>query len=283
MAYNSIWCLVLSLMVFLIVIILCMKDNQKELITSEDGNLKEIQDEKLEENVQELDPRNSFNYIIARYFEKDYKEGFFMIYKRLLDKVSDISTDPRCNSDDFEYYSDLTSDYFSFCAKCEAFTLDLFDYTHYGFIDTSKLQAIKNLDADSVKLEMNRAKKALNSKVANRIFHHFDLETVLKSVAYYSFACPAEDEYTKVRELSKKLCKYEKADFLICDIYMEYRKGNSEQINETVRKLMEDETVGLNGITIEGMFCLASALHWMGEKEGEERLLSSRYKKKTIY
>ena len=48
MAYNSIWCLVLSLMVFLIVIILCMKDNQKELITSEDGNLKEIQDEKFE-------------------------------------------------------------------------------------------------------------------------------------------------------------------------------------------------------------------------------------------
>ena len=58
MAYNSIWCLVLCLLVFLIVIILCMKDNQKELITSEDGNLKEIQDEKIEEN-------GNFVYITA--------------------------------------------------------------------------------------------------------------------------------------------------------------------------------------------------------------------------
>ena len=193
MTYNSIWSLVLSLMVFLIVILLCMKDKKKETSTSEYGNLEEIQDEEFKENIQELDPRNSFNYIIARYFEKDYKEGFFMIYKRLLDKVSDISMDPRCNSDDFEYYSDLTSDFFSFCAKSESFRLDLFDYTHYGFIDTSRLQAIKNLDADKVKLEVNRAKKALNSKVANQIFHHFDLETVLKSVAYYSFAYPTEE------------------------------------------------------------------------------------------
>ena len=53
--------------------------------------------------------------------------------------------DPRCNSDDFEYYSDLTSDYFSFCAKCESFTFNLFDYTHYGFIDKGCL--VKEISA----------------------------------------------------------------------------------------------------------------------------------------
>ena len=45
----------------------------------------------------------------------------------------------------------------------------------------------------------------------------------------------------------------------------------------------EELSTGGNGITIEGMFCLASALYWMGEKEAEEQLLLSRYKKKTIY
>ena len=273
MTFNPIGNLMLSLFVFLIVVLLCLQDKKNN--TNENGNIEEIQDES--ESTEELDPRSSFDYIIGSYFDRDYKEGFFMIYKKLLDKVSDISMDPRCNPDDFEKYGDLTSEFFSFCAKSESYTYELFDYRHYGAIDTSRLQSIMNLDENQLRLEVNRAKRALNSNDANCIFNHFDLETVLNAVVYYSFARPEESEYLKVRELSKRFCKQEKTDFLICDIYMEHKKGNGMQMKEIVRKLLEQESMQSNAITIGKMFCLASALHWMGEKEAEELLLSSRY------
>lgn len=51
MTYNSIWSLVLSLMVFLIVILLCMKDKKKEISTSEYGNLEKETADRLMEHT----------------------------------------------------------------------------------------------------------------------------------------------------------------------------------------------------------------------------------------
>jgi len=128
MASSCCVILVAATLIFSCVLVLCYRDSKKLDVDREGEclipniNMEDITEAEVHgegDVYDEIDPRSSFDYIINLCLSGNYEYNWFYIYKKLMEKITDMVIDPRCDYNDVEKYEEILQEFMKFHMNCE--------------------------------------------------------------------------------------------------------------------------------------------------------------------